>query len=41
MNSLLLALAGLGRQGLPEKEETEALGELAFKIHRAVKEWRL
>jgi hypothetical protein len=37
-NSLLLALAGLGRQGLPEREETDALTELAFKVHRAVKE---
>ena len=37
-NSLLLALAGLGKQGLSERDETDALTELAFKVHRAVKE---
>jgi hypothetical protein len=34
----LTGLAGLGKQGLPENEETDALTELAFKVHRAVKE---
>jgi hypothetical protein len=37
-NSILLALAGLGKQGISEHEETGALTELAFKVHRAVKQ---